>query len=274
MDAESKPRVRSAERLSILVADDTPANQKVIRNVLQRRGHRVTIAGDGREAAECALRGTFDVVLMDVHMPRTNGYDATRAIRTHERSQDRRVPIIALTTHSAAGDRETCLEAGMDAYLAKPIDAAKLIELVESLGRRELGDASSVPGPSQDNDSISCDADRQGTVIDYDGSLKRLGGDVELFKEFVRVFDEDSPSLLAEMRQALAGRDETTLERAAHSLKGLASNFGARATVALAGQLEESAIARKWDGAAHILGVLTSEVARLHATLEEFRGGR
>jgi HPt (histidine-containing phosphotransfer) domain-containing protein len=117
-------------------------------------------------------------------------------------------------------------------------------------------------------------ADGQNTVIDYDGSLKRLGGDVELFKEFVRVFDEDSPSLLAEMRQALAGRDETTLERADHSLKGLASNFGARATVALAGQLEESAIARRWDGAAHILGVLTSEVARLHATLEEFRGGR
>jgi HPt (histidine-containing phosphotransfer) domain-containing protein len=162
----------------------------------------------------------------------------------------------------------------MDAYLAKPIDAVKLVDLVESLGGRDVNRRPTAMVPDPNVRSSLAGADGQNTVIDYDGSLKRLGGDVELFKEFVRVFDEDSPGLLAEMRRALASRDGANLERAAHSLKGLASNFGARTTVTLAGQLEESAIAQRWSEAAHVLAVLTSEMARLHAALDEFRAAR
>ena len=120
--------------LRVLLAEDTPANQKLVRYVMGKRGHALEIAQNGREACELVQRHDFDVVLMDVQMPEMDGFTATAAIRKLENSRKARLPIIAMTAHALKGDREKCLAAGMDSYISKPIDGSEMIELVERLG--------------------------------------------------------------------------------------------------------------------------------------------
>lgn len=120
-----------ARQLKILLAEDTPANQKLIVSLLKKRGHSIAVAHNGREAIEFLKQQRFDVVLMDVQMPIMDGFQATSVIRAAQKPGTARLPIIAMTAHAMRGDRERCLAAGMDDYLAKPIDSRKLIELVE-----------------------------------------------------------------------------------------------------------------------------------------------
>jgi CheY-like chemotaxis protein len=121
-----------SSRLRILLAEDNPANQKLVAYALKERGHCVEIAANGLEAVELSSRGGYDVILMDVQMPEMNGLDAARVVRARENG-NQHVPIIALTAHAMRGDRERCLAAGMDAYLSKPIASREMIGLVESL---------------------------------------------------------------------------------------------------------------------------------------------
>src|SRR5690606_2364247 len=108
-------------------------NRSLAMKILERRGHRCTPAADGSEAIDACARETFDIVLMDVQMPGCDGFTATRAIREREQRTGSHVPIVALTAHALRGDREKCLAAGMDAYLAKPIHARELVALVERM---------------------------------------------------------------------------------------------------------------------------------------------
>lgn len=124
------------QSLRILVAEDTPANQRVIRAILERRGHHVEIAHNGREAVDLQERNAFNAILMDVQMPTMDGFQATSAIRSL-RKDIAVVPIIAMTAHAMRGDRERCLDAGMDGYISKPIDARQLVELVEKLSSEQ-----------------------------------------------------------------------------------------------------------------------------------------
>jgi signal transduction histidine kinase/CheY-like chemotaxis protein len=117
-------------RLSVLLAEDNPVNQKVAALLLQREGHKVTGVSNGVEALAALARQPFDAILMDIQMPEMNGYETTRAIRETERATGAHIPIIALTAHAMQGDREICLEAGMDAYLSKPIQAHAIRELL------------------------------------------------------------------------------------------------------------------------------------------------
>jgi CheY-like chemotaxis protein len=122
----------------VLLAEDNPVNQRLAVRLLEKRGHAVVVAGDGREAlAALASREPFDLVLMDVQMPDMDGLEATARIREGEQGGSRHVPIIAMTAHAMKGDCERCLQAGMDAYLAKPIQPQ---ELFETIGRL-------LPGP-------------------------------------------------------------------------------------------------------------------------------
>jgi CheY-like chemotaxis protein len=118
--------------LRILVAEDSDVNQKLALRLLEKWGHRVALAGDGREAVARYASEPFDVVLMDVEMPYMDGLTATGLIRQREAATARRVPIIAMTAHAMSGDRERCLAAGMDGYVAKPV---RQKELLEVLGR-------------------------------------------------------------------------------------------------------------------------------------------
>jgi signal transduction histidine kinase/ligand-binding sensor domain-containing protein/CheY-like chemotaxis protein len=119
-------------RLRILLAEDNPVNQRVAARLLEKRGHRVALAANGREALEWLEREKFDLILMDVQMPELDGLETTAIIREREKSEGGRIPIIALTAHAMKGDRERCIEAGMDNYVNKPIDAVSFLEVVES----------------------------------------------------------------------------------------------------------------------------------------------
>ena len=136
-DGRLSAKTRTCPPLHVLLAEDTPANCHVVRAILEKRGHEVAVAADGRQAVEAVRRQPFDLVLMDVQMPERDGLEAAAAIRAQEhRTGSPPLPIIAMTAHAMKGDRHRCLAAGMNAYLAKPIDAHKLIELVESVAQR------------------------------------------------------------------------------------------------------------------------------------------
>jgi len=123
----------SQRRLRILVAEDSPVNQKLMVRLLEKWGHTVVVAHNGREALAALDEQRFDAVLMDIQMPEMDGFEATAAIRTQEETTGPHVPIIAMTAHAMQGDRERCLEVGMDGYVAKPIRARELFEAIESL---------------------------------------------------------------------------------------------------------------------------------------------
>jgi CheY-like chemotaxis protein len=112
---------QTAHSLSVLLAEDNPVNVKFALKVLERAGHRVVVAGNGKEAVDRWASGEFDLILMDVQMPEMDGLDAARAIRQAEAGQRRRIPIVAMTANAMAGDREMCINAGMDGYVAKPV---------------------------------------------------------------------------------------------------------------------------------------------------------
>jgi CheY-like chemotaxis protein len=159
---------------------------------------------------------SFDVVLMDVQMPRLDGFETTAAIRERERPAGRHTPIIAMTANAMLGDRERCLDAGMDGYLAKPIRAHEFYRAVEAFApRQETGTP----------------------AFDHALALERTG-DAESFREVADVFLEQAPRLVASIAGALQAQDAATLAHAAHTLKGSAAIFGAEQTVAAARRLE------------------------------------
>ena len=124
---------KGAKKLRVLMAEDNAVNQKIACSVLEKQGHHVTQAWDGRQALAALDQAHFDVVLMDVQMPEMDGFEATAAIRARERDTGRHLPIIAMTAHAMEGDRERCLAAGMDSYISKPIKVPELIELLEKV---------------------------------------------------------------------------------------------------------------------------------------------
>jgi CheY-like chemotaxis protein len=113
------------------LVEDNIVNQRVAARMLERQGYSVTVAANGREALATLQRQVFDMVLMDIQMPEMDGFEATMAIRSQENAGATRIPIIAMTAHAMQGDQERCLQAGMDAYISKPVDRAKLLDLVE-----------------------------------------------------------------------------------------------------------------------------------------------
>jgi CheY-like chemotaxis protein len=129
------------------LAEDNKVNQRLAMRVLQKKGHSVVLAEDGREAVERFECGSFDLILMDVQMPEMNGFEATAAIRELEQGASRRIPIIAMTAHAMKGDRERCLEAGMDGYVSKPIRMPELLSVIATL---VPGSPGHEPNPQED----------------------------------------------------------------------------------------------------------------------------
>jgi len=141
---------RSQRRLHILLAEDNTVNQKLAAHLLEKRGHKVAVAGNGKEAVAMLEKECFDLILMDVQMPQMGGFEATATIRAKEKGSGARIPIIAMTAHAMKGDRERCLEAGMDSYVSKPLDAELLFEVIESvMAQRAEGIAQRAEGIAQ-----------------------------------------------------------------------------------------------------------------------------
>lgn len=272
--------------LSILLVEDLPANQKVAQVLLKKRGHRVTTADNGRVAVELVQSGDcdFDLILMDVQMPVMDGLQATAAIRAMTDTEIAELPIIAMTAHAMQGDRETCLAAGMDAYISKPLDAKHLIDLVESIVLHPPGNnqGSAVRmgqnvGENENPQATTTDAKHHSRnptstfeIVEYENSLRRLGGDVGLFIEFTKIFMDDSPQLMQEIKSAVAEFNYEQLEKSAHALKGLMSNFGAKRGCELAAVLENAGRNRNGEGAREMLARLKEQYALLCSELRTF----
>jgi PAS domain S-box-containing protein len=249
-------------RLRILVAEDNPVNQELVLHLLQRRGHSVIISETGREAVAAAEQHKFDLVLMDVQMPELNGLDATRQIREKEKASGAHLPIFAMTAHAMDGDRERCLEAGMDGYFAKPIDPRTFLAAIES---RALP-TESVSG--------SLDPSKSEGAFDEAALLARFDGNRKLLESLARTFQEDCPKMMARIRKSLQMRDTPGLAEAAHALKGSVGNFGASAAFDSAKRLEITTRQGALDGAWEMYASLEDDIARLLPGLEKLSVGK
>ncbi|MGE5195194.1 MAG: response regulator [Deltaproteobacteria bacterium] len=243
--------------LKVLLAEDSLYNQKLALALLERRGHQVVVANNGAQAVELARTQPFDLVLMDVQMPEMDGLEATRAIREREARSGpgappaARLPIVAMTAQAMKGDREKCLEAGMDDYLTKPVRAAQLYETMAAVvarnrekgspelrpGRQVLSDNPPRPADALASKSASRPPPHGGTRA-LAAALKAVDGDPELLLDVTRTFLTESPRLLGEIEGAIARTDAPLLRRAAHTIKGGLRLFGADAAYALACRLE------------------------------------
>jgi PAS domain S-box-containing protein len=191
-------------RLKVLVVEDSAVNLKLMVRLLEKRGHAVITALNGTEALTAYDKHRPDIILMDVQMPEMDGFEATASIRTKEKGTDAHVPIIAMTAHAMKGDRERCLAAGMDEYVAKPIRAGELFRRMEQLTPVGVGSAAGVG---------VIDGEDMEDVIDWDAALRHLEGDIELLKEIAHMFLEQSPELLSQMEQAATGGDSRVTPR-------------------------------------------------------------
>jgi signal transduction histidine kinase/CheY-like chemotaxis protein/HPt (histidine-containing phosphotransfer) domain-containing protein len=235
----------AARSQRILLAEDNVVNQRVAVGLLSKRGHRVTIANNGAEALAALDAAPFDLVLMDIQMPVMGGIEATAEIRRRERERGGRVRIVAMTAHAMAGDRQRCIEAGMDGYISKPISPAVFYAAVEQgTTAREEGDVT----PAS-------------VAVDRQGLLARVGGDEALLREVVELFLADCPLRLAAIQDALDRADAEALRAAAHALKGAAGNLSAMALVSAARTLERLGAEGRLDPAPSAMRHLLAQAA-------------
>jgi len=233
----------------ILLAEDNPVNQKVARMVLEKLGYEVSVVGNGREAVTAWRSGGVDLILMDCQMPELDGYAATREIRRLE-GTERHIPIVALTAHAMKGDDEKCRDAGMDDYLTKPLDRARLITCLE----RHLGKNGTVEVETVVPAAVNGSADL--APVDWNAFMLATDNDDVLARELVDLFIASGDETLAAIVEALGKRDYTAVGEYAHSLKGASANLRAKATADMAARLEAAARsgdAVSIDGAAHEL---------------------
>jgi PAS domain S-box-containing protein len=247
-------RSRTAQHpLRILLAEDNPVNQEVAVHLIERRGHSVIVAENGREAVEAIERHKFDLVLMDVQMPEMGGLEATRVIREKEKGSGHHLPIIAMTAHAMQGDREQCIESGMDGYLAKPIDPKTFLQTVEGISARSVG------SESAENEETAGLAG----ALDGKALLARFSGNRKLLRNIVKTFREDCPRMMGRIRAALTARDAVALADGAHALKGSIGNFGDSAALETTREMEKAARQGKLDGTWELYATLEDQIASL-----------
>jgi PAS domain S-box-containing protein len=246
--------------LRVLVAEDNPTNQKLVSAMLDVKGHRVTVVGNGRLAVERVAQEAYDVVLMDVQMPEMSGLEATQAIRMREEGTGRHLPIVALTARAMAGDREQCLAAGMDAYVSKPVRAPELFSAIDAVmaGTSTVAPDASTPEAAPHS-------------IDISALLAGFAGRSDLVVEVIDVFLTDAPVMLTRLRNAATADDIAELAAAAHAIKGSAGLFSQGETYERARALEMRARAGDGGNATAAADDLEASVSRLLAELRLVR---
>jgi CheY-like chemotaxis protein len=213
--AEKRQAHATSNRLRVLVAEDNPVNQKLIRELLKRRGCTVKLANNGQEAIDAFSKERFDVILMDIQMSLMGGLEATQAIRKREARSGTKIPIIGISAHAMVSDRARAIETGMDGYLVKPIRPAELYKTIDDLtvGKSKLR-------------------------IDEKQLLDGVGGRRQLLQKLIAIFLRDSPRMIREIGKAVESRDREAIASASHALKGAAGNFGPNPVFDTAKQLE------------------------------------
>ena len=263
----------------LLLAEDNITNQKVAIKVLEKMGHRVDAVANGAEAIRVLRTMPYDLVLMDVQMPEMDGLEATRRIREPETGvRNPQIPIIAMTAHAMKGDRERCLEAGMNDYVSKPINPQEVADAVARwlpadaappvpAAPVEAVSAAVVPAVPPEPEPVATPANAAPAWPTRSTLLDRLGGDEEVFVEVIKIFLEDAPLLLTGMDEALAAGDAKTLRRLAHSMKGSSGTAGAEALQQASQALEQAAAAGDLAAAAPLVPPVKALFQIVHETM-------
>jgi two-component system, sensor histidine kinase and response regulator len=248
------PGSRHRGLLNILLAEDNPTNQTIAVRMLERLGHRVDVADNGLAAAELAARKRYDLILMDLQMPLMGGFEAMRRIR--EQDGTHHTPIVAMTAHAMAGDREHCLEAGMDDYISKPVQIPALLRALDGA----MDAVQSAPGHAPGAPAARFD---RGFL------LRNLDGDEDLMGEIIRLYLRDYRDNVAALTEAFAHKQPDNMSIQAHTFKGMVSNFGALRLTGITAELE------RWTphaSSAESTGALLAElVAEADALAGELR---
>lgn len=217
------------QRLRVLVADDNYINQKVTASLLENMGHRADVVGTGKEAIEAIRMAPYDVILMDVQMPEMDGFEASRQIRVLEEKTGRHTPVIAITAYARNEDKESCITAGMDDYISKPIKPeelkAAIAHRVTHARTKPLTNAGPELAPQAD-------------VLDFSEALSQVEGNRELLREIARIFLDQYPKLFEEAHQAFSRSDYRSLREAAHTLASSVGQLAAQRAFAAAKKLE------------------------------------
>ncbi len=245
-------------RIRILLAEDNITNQKVAVKILEKIGYRADVVANGLEVIKALETIPYDLVLMDCQMPEMDGFEATAAIRREEEISGAHIPIVAMTARALKGDREMCLDAGMDDYIAKPVMPKELAEAID----RWLG-----AGASTEEDQPNENETKKAAVFDRDALLKRLGGDEGLLRDIVGVFLQDAPGQMQSLKDAIEKGDTILVQRQAHTLKGASANVGASALQELAFQMEMAGKEGDLSRALELLETMKEEYERLKRTV-------
>jgi CheY-like chemotaxis protein/HPt (histidine-containing phosphotransfer) domain-containing protein len=244
--------------LAVLLVEDNSVNRRLAQIVLARRGHAVTAVDSGGAALEALRHGRFDLILMDVQMPGMDGIDTTRAIRESEQRRGGHVPIIALTAHAMATDRERCLSAGMDGYLVKPIQPAALLNAIERI--------------ASEPEQLPATGDAGPAAADRAALLEQVGGDARLLREIADLFVRESGRHLAALRQAIESRDTVAFRRETHTLRGMLRGLRATAADQQVAELQSLDPQQQGDQATAACAVLEQAVASFTERLVSLAG--
>ena len=256
--------------LNILVVEDNPVNQTVAQRLLERAGHVVILANNGEEALEALEGRHFDVVLMDVQMPVMGGIEATQAIRAREARHSwvvqgdwKPIPIIAMTAHAMQGDRQRCLDAGMDDYVSKPIDARALLAAIDRLTRSHGAEAEF----ESDISLLELGEEGRRRIASLEEAREMFDGDEAVVQQLIQVFLHDHERTIADLQRAAARLDYKSLGEIGHAVKGSVGLFCARRAIEAARGLEALAAAQDPQAATGQSQVLVSELKLLAQAL-------
>jgi two-component system, sensor histidine kinase and response regulator len=249
------------EDVRILLAEDNPTNQKVAMHLLTRLGYRADAVSNGVEAIQALSNGPYDLVLMDVQMPEMDGFEATQRIRAGEASVEKcGIPIIAMTAHAMKGDREACIQAGMNDYVTKPVNPGELAKAIQ----RQLPAA-----PAKDHPALQSSAFAGDKIFDRTGALERLGGDEILLREILEIFVADAARQIEMLGAASNQGDTSVLRNQAHSLKGACGNIGACQMQETAHELEDAGKQGDLQKAAVLVPRLRAEFNGFRVAIED-----
>ena len=225
--------------LHVLIAEDNKVNQELTVLILEKEGHTTRVVENGREVLDALGQENFDAILMDVQMPVMDGFATTVAIRAGERGSDRHIPIIGLTAHAMRGDREKCMEIGMDDYVAKPVEPPRLFRALQKAADEFLSGRDGKPPRSRgDSDGATTRSAAEPPVVNTAALLERVGGSEDIMRQLVDVFLANLPDMMCAIEAAIDANDPEKLRKSAHSLKGAVSNFGYEPATKTARELE------------------------------------
>ncbi|MBI5633752.1 MAG: response regulator [Nitrospirae bacterium] len=261
---------RKFSNLSILVVEDNPINQKLIVAMLNKGGYStIELADNGRAAIEAAGRNDFDIIFMDIQMPEIDGFRATKMIREKEAGR-RHTIIVAMTALAMKGDRERCLEAGMDDYLSKPIDPQALFMVIEKWSRSQTAQYCRPADHGSDNEDETKKSACAASPVDMPSAMTRFDHDAAFFITMLENYLNSLPEQISALEDAVRLGDTASVETCSHNIKGVAGMLSAHAVFSVAMRIEEKGCNNDIAGITELITALKTEVSELTAFAKTF----